>query len=83
MKVICSVGELIRVAGELGRARMSGDAARIAEAQARHDDYVKVCLESDEMSLGMTIGELQNPPPAGEPEAHRRRPWFGGVGERR
>jgi hypothetical protein len=44
----------------LGVARQSGDPERIAKAEKAHDDYVKLCLEADEMRLGCTTGELSD-----------------------
>ena len=61
MKVVTSFQTLMHYAYELGQARLSGDSARIAEAQRKHDEYAQACLESDEMMLGGTVGELFSP----------------------
>lgn len=39
----------MKLAHELGQARLSRDEDRIALAQENHDAYMKICLESDEM----------------------------------
>ena len=51
-------GTLMRLAGAVGDAKKAGDPERLAEAQKAHDEYRDLCLESDSMSLGMTIGAL-------------------------
>lgn len=58
MKVVASLATLFHYAAELGKARQSGDAEKIKEAQRRHDDYMKICLEADELLTGMTHGDL-------------------------
>jgi len=58
MKIITSWQTLMKYAKELGQARLSGDEERIEIAQKRHDDYVEMCLKSDEMYLGMTVGYM-------------------------
>lgn len=59
MKIITSMPELMRLAGELGRAKKSGDVEAIKIAKTKHDDYKDICLNhSVEMTLGMTFGEL-------------------------
>jgi hypothetical protein len=58
VKVVTSLGVLMRYASELGKAKISGDADKIAEAQKKHDEYKKLCLEADEMATGFTHGNL-------------------------
>ena len=41
----------MRLAHELGQARLSGDATAIAKAQEAHDAYRDLCLQSDEMLI--------------------------------
>ena len=57
-KVICYWETLMRLASELGQARLSGDPDHIARAQARHDSYRDACLRSDEMVLPTRAGEV-------------------------
>ncbi len=63
IKLATSFGELMRLAHELGRAEKSGDQEWIAEAKKAHDAYRDICLESDQMSLNMTIGGLADSKP--------------------
>lgn len=58
MKIVTSLATLFKYAGELGEAKKSGDAVRIAEAEKRHEAYRQMCLESDEMITGYKHGEL-------------------------
>jgi len=58
MKTACTLQALFQYAGELGKARQSGDPERIAKAQEAHDSYVALCLEADVMLWGITVGEL-------------------------
>lgn len=61
MKVITSFQTLMKHAHELGQARLRGNPEEIAAAEAKHDSYRDMCLQSDEMSLGITVGALFNP----------------------
>jgi hypothetical protein len=58
MKVVTFWSTLMRYAYELGQARLSGDKDRIHAAKAKHDAYRDLCLEADEMVLGVSKGEL-------------------------
>lgn len=60
VKTITDFGVLMRLASQLGKARISGDQKQIAEAQLKHDTYRDLCLKSDEMSINMIVGQLQN-----------------------
>jgi len=51
MKTVTFVSTLMRLAHELGQARLSGDEDRICKAQKAHDEYAHQCLISDEMIL--------------------------------
>lgn len=51
IKIVTFWGTLIERARELAAAERSGDAERIAEAKARHDEYVELCLIADEMII--------------------------------
>lgn len=46
------------LAGELGKARKHGDEIDIAIAKQKHDEYRDICLRSDEMLTGFTVGAL-------------------------
>jgi hypothetical protein len=48
----------MRYAHELGKARLSGDVERIKSAERTHDNYVKICLEADEMIGLGTVGDM-------------------------
>ena len=50
IKVIASFHVLMNLAGNLGRARLSGDIDKIKEAEKEHDEYRDVCLKADLMS---------------------------------
>lgn len=58
LKTVAYWGTLMRLAHEAGQAKLSGDAERIAKATAAHDEYRDLCLASDEMLLGETVGSL-------------------------
>ncbi len=58
IKTITSFGTLMKLASTLGKAKQNGDEEEIKKAQKAHDDYKKLCLESDEMSTGYTYGSL-------------------------
>jgi len=48
----------MKLASELGKARKSGDEERIKQAKEAHDSYKELCLQSDEMQLHTTHGNL-------------------------
>ncbi len=54
MKLVTSWITLFRYARELGEARMRGDEKEIKKAQENHDNYVQMCLKSDE-TIGLNI----------------------------
>lgn len=54
VRIITSWSALIKLAHELGQAKLSKDKNRIAEAQYKHDVYRDICLDSDEMMLPIT-----------------------------
>jgi len=56
VKIITDFRILMQYAYELGEAKKTGDLEKIAEAQKRHDIYRDICLDSDEMSIGLTVG---------------------------
>lgn len=58
MEVVTSWSTLMQLAKAVGDARKSGDAAALERAQAEHDAYRDLCLKSDRMHLGMTLGQL-------------------------
>ena len=58
MKIVTSLATLFKYARELGEAKKSGDAARIAEAERRHEAYRQMCLKSDEIITGYRHGDL-------------------------
>ena len=58
MKTVTSFGTLMRLASALGKAKQKGNKEEIEKAQKEHDDYKKLCLESDEMVTGFTHGSL-------------------------
>lgn len=51
VKIVASWQTLIHLAHELGRARMSGDHSAIKGAKAKHDEYVEICRQADQMIL--------------------------------
>lgn len=51
VKVVTFTETLMRLAYELGQARLSGDSERIAKAERAHEDYRQACLGSDEMRI--------------------------------
>lgn len=58
MELVTSWQTLMMYAKELGEAKKSGNEERIKEAQEKHDTYRDICLKSDRMELGVTIGDL-------------------------
>lgn len=59
MKIVTNFGTLMRLAKELADAKRSGDEKRIANAEQAHNEYHKLCLEADEIHIGVTIDNLQ------------------------
>lgn len=51
MELVTSFKTLMQLASELGKAKLSKDDERIEKAQKEHDDYKKLCLESDKIML--------------------------------
>ncbi len=51
---------LMQLAGDVGRAKKSGDADAIKIAQEAHDRYHELCLQSDQMILGCTHGAMDD-----------------------
>lgn len=49
IEIVCSWQTLMTYAKEVGQAKKSGDPERIAEAEARHEDYRQMCLKADRM----------------------------------
>ena len=60
MKVIGNFGVLISKAKALGHAKKHGTIEDIQKAQSDHDSYRDICLAADEVSLGLTHGQLAN-----------------------
>ena len=58
MEIVTSWQTLMLYAKELGRARLSGDEARITEAKRKHDEYRDLCLRSDRVILPCVFGDL-------------------------
>lgn len=58
LKIVCDMRTLMKYAYDLGQARLSKDPERIAEAKEKHDSYKRICLDADEIRLGMTRGKL-------------------------
>lgn len=53
MKITVCWFTLLQYAKELAQAEKSGNKDRIDEAKKRHDNYLQLCKEADEMSLNM------------------------------
>lgn len=53
VRIVAFMATLMQLAGELGRARRSGDPERIAAAEAKHDAYQRVCLAADQLIGGI------------------------------
>lgn len=49
MKIITNLGYLMKLASELGKAKLTGNKEKIQEAQEAHDAYQQMCLKSDEV----------------------------------
>ena len=58
MRIIASFGELVRRASVLGKAEQSGDKEAIDKARIAHNEYKEICLNADELTTGLTYGEL-------------------------
>lgn len=58
MKTIVCWQSLLKYAKELTQAEKTGNAEKIAIAKQRHDDYVQLCREADEMWLGKNRHEV-------------------------
>ena len=58
MEIVTSFQRLMQLAGKLGEARKIGDQVLIGKAKEKHDAYRDMCLLSDRMVLGMTVGQL-------------------------
>jgi len=59
MKVVTSFATLMKLASELGKARLSGDEERIHVAKENHDAYKELCLKSDEMMLNCNLNTIR------------------------
>jgi len=60
LEVITDFRVLMQYARELGEAKKQGDPKQIEVAQKKHDAYRDICLGSDTMSLGHTVGSLSD-----------------------
>lgn len=60
VKTQCSFQVLMRKAVALGQAKLSGDKEAIRIAQEDHDTYKAICLQADELSLGLTNGQVHD-----------------------
>ena len=49
----------MKLAGDVGRAKKSGNPARLREAERLLDDYVEICRKSDGMITGATYGDMR------------------------
>ena len=58
MEVVTHFCTLMRLARAEAEAEKSGDVKAYEEAKAQHEAYKQLCLESDQMLLGMTSGQL-------------------------
>lgn len=58
IKVITDFRVLMSLAHELGKARLSKDVERIEIAKRKHDEYKHLCLQSDEINIGLTHGDF-------------------------
>jgi len=58
IKVVTDLRTLIKLARELAIAEKSGDNVRIQQAKQKHDDYKECILTSDEVTTGLTHGEM-------------------------
>ena len=58
-KVMASFPALMKLAGDVGRAKKSGNPARLREAERLLDDYVEICRKSDGMITGATYGDMR------------------------
>lgn len=56
-KNIAYFSVLMGYAKELGKAKKSGNKERIKLAQTKHDEYMKIYLEADEVIIGR-VGDL-------------------------
>lgn len=56
IKIIADFGTLFRMASELGKAKQrNAPQEEIDRLQRRHDEYKKICLMADEMTIGISI----------------------------
>lgn len=60
IETISNFGILMKKAKALGNAKKTGDHELIKKCKKDHDDYAKICLLSDKMSLGITVSELEH-----------------------
>ena len=58
IEIITDFRILMQKAHALGKAKQSGDCAKIAAAQADHDAYRDLCLKAEKMNLGVPYGSL-------------------------
>jgi len=58
LKIITSLNVLGQYTIALRKAKIGGDPELIEKAQQEFDAYHKLCMEADELSLGMTYGAL-------------------------
>ena len=58
IKVVANFVTLMRLAHEREDAEKSGDQEKIQIATKAHEDYLRICLEADEMSTGLSVEML-------------------------
>ena len=55
IKVIANFGHLVRLAKEAANAEISGDKELYKIKKKEHDDYKNICLEADEVQIGINF----------------------------
>ena len=53
VKVIANFGHLVRLAKEMAAAKIDGNEKLYEIKKKKHDDYKKICLEADEVEIGI------------------------------
>lgn len=51
VEIVSNFGVLLRLACDLGKAKKLGNQEDIDKAQKAHDEYKKICLLSDKMTI--------------------------------
>ena len=56
LEIVTSFNVLMQKAKAVGDTKKAGDSAELVTAQKEHDEYKKLCLLSDKITIGVLYG---------------------------